>query len=616
MRNAEADNGDLSCNELAGALLQALEYTSAGVVVTDSTGRVVAVNRTQEGLVGVTRANLVGKHIRHLPLLESIPWDAWLGQPARQGPGVGSTQSAPVTHTFAVNGVQIQVRPILDAGDLAGLLVITNADTSAQEGGESELRLLQGWLEFFPQPVALVDAHRRLLAASRAFQQATLGNSFSPFPTCREALCRNQWTCSACVVARVLEGGGGEPTAGGNGEHGGLAALPVKGGGFWERVAVVWLSSMAERASPGQINAPHEDERAAARAQCHLDLRNLALEACGLAGLLVDAQGHVLDHWGAPLPEVPEAAGREGSVLERVLGVDGLAAVQRCVCEHRTFVGHLGPLLPWTLVLPVALPDGEAGGVVAIRVGPEKGETQNGESRLQARLSSFAHLGAALAHELNNSLNAISHRVDCLRIEVSDGIDKTKVEAEVALLKEHVGRIATATAELREVASPPLEEPSHLDVNIVLERALATSLASASKSAISIEKKLDLGLPRILGWATDLERGLRSIIDNAVEAMAGEGRLVVVSRWVDEQNAIQVSITDNGEGIPPERLRRVHEPFFTTRKYRSALGLGLSLAYYTVLRHGGELQVESALHRGTTVTVTFPVEASVVRAKA
>ncbi|MDZ7271646.1 MAG: ATP-binding protein, partial [candidate division KSB1 bacterium] len=110
--------------------------------------------------------------------------------------------------------------------------------------------------------------------------------------------------------------------------------------------------------------------------------------------------------------------------------------------------------------------------------------------------------------------------------------------------------------------------------------------------------------------------GLRSIIDNAVEAMAGEGRLVVVSGWVDEQNAIQVSITDNGEGIPPERLRRVHEPFFTTRKYRSALGLGLSLAYYTVLRHGGELQVESALHRGTTVTVSFPVEASVVRAKA
>ncbi len=173
-----------------------------------------------------------------------------------------------------------------------------------------------------------------------------------------------------------------------------------------------------------------------------------------------------------------------------------------------------------------------------------------------------------------------------------------------------------ATAELRQIASPTLEEPSLVDLNSVLERAIAASQVVAPRSAISLDKELCPELPGILGWAAELERCFRSIIDNAVEAMAGEGRLLVATRWLGDHNRAQVAIVDHGEGIRPEYLTRVWQPFFTTRKYRAALGLGLSLAYYTVLRHGGEMQVQSTPRRGTAVFITLPANPSAARAEA
>jgi signal transduction histidine kinase len=257
------------------------------------------------------------------------------------------------------------------------------------------------------------------------------------------------------------------------------------------------------------------------------------------------------------------------------------------------------------VVLPVLFPDDKSGAVVALNAKPVNEEGMVDRDSLLQRLTCFAELGAALAHEVNNALNAIAHRIDCLRIELSDGIDEAKAEAEVALVKEDVRRIAFATKELLQIATPASEEPSPVDINSVVLRALATSQAAAPECSLVLSKALRPDIPAVWGWETDLERCIRNIVDNAVEAMGGEGRLAVATRWIPETGEVEVSVTDTGEGIPAAHLDRAREPFFTTRKYRRALGLGLATAYQVALRHGGDLQIENVAPRGTRVTVTL-----------
>jgi signal transduction histidine kinase len=105
-----------------------------------------------------------------------------------------------------------------------------------------------------------------------------------------------------------------------------------------------------------------------------------------------------------------------------------------------------------------------------------------------------------------------------------------------------------------------------------------------------------------------LARALFYILENSIEAIARipigkRGRVVKVSLLGDKEN-VGISISDKGEGIPKKNLDRIFEPFFSTRPDR--VGLGLTYAKRVVEEQGGDIQVESRLKRGTTITLTFP----------
>ena len=109
----------------------------------------------------------------------------------------------------------------------------------------------------------------------------------------------------------------------------------------------------------------------------------------------------------------------------------------------------------------------------------------------------------------------------------------------------------------------------------------------------------------IFGSAMELRRVLTNIVSNAVDALPSEdGRIVIDSRQ-DGERAI-INIKDNGAGIPPSNMRRIFEPYFTT-KGRSGRGLGLSISQGILARHGGTLEVESREGRGSTFTILLPL---------
>lgn len=117
----------------------------------------------------------------------------------------------------------------------------------------------------------------------------------------------------------------------------------------------------------------------------------------------------------------------------------------------------------------------------------------------------------------------------------------------------------------------------------------------------------DLGdIPLIMCNPGQLNQAFMNILVNAAQAIETSG-IVHIKTWADEKS-IYVSIADTGKGIPPEIMNRIFEPFFTTKDIGQGKGLGLSVSYDIVRRHGGQIRVESVGGQGTTVTVVLPIK--------
>jgi signal transduction histidine kinase len=153
----------------------------------------------------------------------------------------------------------------------------------------------------------------------------------------------------------------------------------------------------------------------------------------------------------------------------------------------------------------------------------------------------------------------------------------------------------------------PLQE---IDIHEGLSSTL-TMLKHKMKNAV-LETHFALNLPRIQAYGGELNQVWTNLIDNAIHAVKGTGRISVTTR--SENSHVVVEIQDNGEGIPPEIQNRIFEPFFSTKGVGSGTGLGLVISHRIIAdRHGGEIEFES--ERGQTVfRVRLPVRVRSPRA--
>jgi len=129
-----------------------------------------------------------------------------------------------------------------------------------------------------------------------------------------------------------------------------------------------------------------------------------------------------------------------------------------------------------------------------------------------------------------------------------------------------------------------------------------------SMGAVSINKTIPQDLPKIKGIGVQLEQVFLNMIINACEAMAGKkGELGISARVASENpDRIEVTLTDNGRGIPKESLKKIFDIFFTT-KGPQGTGVGLSMAYRIIEDRNGDIRVESEVGKGTTFTVSLPI---------
>jgi PAS domain S-box-containing protein len=223
------------------------------------------------------------------------------------------------------------------------------------------------------------------------------------------------------------------------------------------------------------------------------------------------------------------------------------------------------------------------------------------------KLTALGQLAGGIAHDFNNLLQAILGYAQLMKLNPRDVdlVDRSLKVVEAAALdgSETVRRIQTF-ARLR-----PEEQFVTVDVNRIVQDAVAITRPRWEEKIAHdrrpLELRLQLGtVEAIRGRPAALTELMTNLILNALDAMPDGGTLTIATRQ-EPDRGVAIAVADTGIGMPEAVRRRIFEPFFST-KGEAGSGLGLSMAYSIVRRHGGDIDVESEPGRGTTFTLRFP----------
>ena len=259
---------------------------------------------------------------------------------------------------------------------------------------------------------------------------------------------------------------------------------------------------------------------------------------------------------------------------------------------------------------------------------------------LQEKMSALGRLVAGIAHELNNPINFVYGNVDFLRqymddlLTIVDRIDRFPdlppalraqldemkgaieydylVEDSRKLIKSirtGAERTAAIVRDLKNFSRTGGGDMQETDVIAGIETTL-NLIAPLHRNRIIIERDYQPDLPRLVCNAGHIHQVFMNILTNAAQAIRGRGTIRIRVRTLDGPPRLEVAIGDTGEGIPPDVLEKITDPFFTTKEVGEGTGLGLWISDSIVNAHGGTLTWQTELGVGSTFTVTLPLRAA------
>jgi len=247
------------------------------------------------------------------------------------------------------------------------------------------------------------------------------------------------------------------------------------------------------------------------------------------------------------------------------------------------------------------------------------------------KMISLGILVSGVAHEINNPNYVIASNIFPLKkiwegitlilneyhnkygdFEIA-GMEYSMVQEQISNIFTNIsdgsGRIKNIVHELKQFArDQPDKYVEMIQLNNVVQSALTLLQSMIKKSTKHFSYDLHEDLPLLKGNYQQLEQVVINLLQNACQALTNVGESICVSTHCDHlQETLILEIVDEGSGIPKERLKRVTDPFFTTKREIGGVGLGLSISSKLVIEHGGSLRFTPGLERGTIVTVSLPL---------
>jgi len=282
-------------------------------------------------------------------------------------------------------------------------------------------------------------------------------------------------------------------------------------------------------------------------------------------------------------------------------------------------IGHGEPLPPppEPTVIPAERKNGDGGTTIEVTTSRVRGapefetlrrsmremvsELEHG--RRQAveaeRLHAFRESARRVAHEIKNPLTPIRFALARLRgqapAELQEDVGVIAVES------ERLDRMARSFAEFGRLPEGP---PAEIDMGELVRYTARSSVPPT----IALDLQIDENLPRVHGHNGALAGALSNVLLNAVDASGEHGRITVSARSVSAggRSAVRISVADNGNGIAPEKLATIWEPYVTNKP--GGTGLGLAIARQAVWAHDGTVNATSTLGKGTEIQLTIPAD--------
>jgi len=229
----------------------------------------------------------------------------------------------------------------------------------------------------------------------------------------------------------------------------------------------------------------------------------------------------------------------------------------------------------------------------------EAGEFAARENQLRAA----GRLAAEFAHQIKNPLAIINNAAYSLRRSLGAGPGFAAQQIEI--IQEEVARADRVITQIMGYAQLSEGRVEKLEVVPELNRALEQVFPPAMPTEIRVERLFAAQFPPLLMQRGHLSEILVNLLKNGREALAGRGSLVVTAECLRD-HTIQLTIADDGPGIPPDKLGRIFEAYFTTKE--KGTGLGLAIVKHNVELYGGTIRVDSVLGKGAKFTLTFPAK--------
>ncbi len=235
-------------------------------------------------------------------------------------------------------------------------------------------------------------------------------------------------------------------------------------------------------------------------------------------------------------------------------------------------------------------------------------EQAQAEARRSERLAALGQLSAGLAHEIRNPLGVIKGSAEMLDRKLR-GADPLTAELADYILSE-TNRVSMMVARFLDFARPLRLEKTPQQITALADRALRTVAEQIPGAKITVERAYGAGLPAVPLDEHLCEQALENLVRNAYEAMGDDGgtlRVAAAAAAVNGRRGVEVRLSDTGPGIPPELHDQVFNPFVTTKK--TGTGLGLSLVSKIVDEHRGTIRIENGpAGGGACFVLFFPAE--------
>jgi signal transduction histidine kinase len=222
------------------------------------------------------------------------------------------------------------------------------------------------------------------------------------------------------------------------------------------------------------------------------------------------------------------------------------------------------------------------------------------------KMASIGQLVAGIAHEINNPVNAIVNTVGPLDEALSKlhEADEAEIRDMIRVIQRGANRTKDIVRALHNYSRTDEESVVPVDLNRALDDSLEL-LRHLLKQSIEVRRDYgDIG--RVQGHAGQLNQVFMNLLTNAAQSLTSRANAVITVSTRESERGVVIKVTDNGPGIAAHVLPRIFDPFFTTKDVGQGTGLGLSIVHGIVERHGGVIEVDSAVGEGTTFTVILP----------